>query len=96
MGPRQQWRASERVDNRATDPCSIDSTTRLLPLCFLSACLSAGSSKALRAYLTVPAWQRSYTPMSVPKVQKPLYGLRVCVEEARGSGKHRGRMEEII
>lgn len=22
MGPLQQWRASERVDNRATDPCS--------------------------------------------------------------------------
>lgn len=79
MGPRQQWRASERVDNRATDPCStLDSVG-----------LSAGRSTA---YLTVPAWQRSCTPMSVPKVQKPLYGL-VCVEKAR---RRRGRMEEII
>ena len=80
MGPRQQWRASERVDNRATDPCSmLDSTTRLLPLCFLSAGLSAGNSRALRAYLTVPAWQRSYTAMSVPTVQKHLYGFTACV-----------------
>lgn len=96
IGPRQQWRASERVDNRATDPCSmLDSTTCLLPLCFLSVGLSTGSSTALRAYLTVPAWQRAYTPMSVPKVQKPLRGL-VCVEKARGIWKRRGRMEDNL
>lgn len=74
MSPRQQWRASERLDNRASDPCSmLDSTTRLLPPFFLSGGLSPESSMALRAYLTVPAWQHSYTPMSVPKVQRPLY-----------------------
>lgn len=78
MAPRQQWRASERGDNRATDPCSmLDWSARLFPLRFLSAGLSAGSSTALRAYLTVPAWQCSYTPMSVPKVQKPVR-LSLC------------------
>lgn len=76
MGPRQQWRASKRVDNRASDPCSmLDSATRLLPPSSLSVGLSPGTSMALCAYLTVPAWQHSFTPMSVPKVQKPLYSL---------------------
>ncbi len=80
MGPRQQWRASERVDNRGTDPCSmLDSTTLLLSFSRLI-------YWELRAYLTVPAWQRSYTPMSVPEVQKPLYSL-VCVEKAMGERK---------
>lgn len=83
MGPWQQWRASERVDNRGTDPCSmLDSTTRLLSF-------SGLIYWELRAYLTVPAWQRSYTPMSVPKVQKPLYSL-VCVEKAMGERKAQG------
>lgn len=100
MGPRQQWRASERVDNRAADPCRmLDSTTRLPSLCFLSAGpgLSSGSSTALRAYLTVPAWQRSCAPMSVPKVTKASAQLSLCGEGARGgSGERSGRMEEII
>lgn len=63
----------------------LDSTTRLLPLCFLSAGLSAGSSTALRAYLTVPAWQRSYTPMSVPKVRKLLYSLEFVWRKQGGA-----------
>lgn len=89
MGPQQQWRDSGRVDNRASDPCRMrDPTTRLLPLCFLSPGLSAGSSTALCAYLTVPAWQRSYTSTSVPKVQK--HGLRVCVGETGTGGGEDG------
>lgn len=99
MGPLQQWRASERVDNRAADPCRmLDSTTRLPSLCFLSAGpgLSSGSSTALRAYLTVPAWQRSCTPMSVPKVTKASAQLSLCGEGAGGAGERSGRMEEII
>ena len=94
MGPRQQWRASERVDNRAADPCRmLDSTTRLPSLCFLSAGpgLSSGSSTALRAYLTVPAWRRSCAPMSVPKVTKASAQLSLCGE---GAGGKRGAQWE--
>lgn len=45
MGPQQQWRASERIDNGATDPCSmLETAAHLLPLCFLSVGLSVGRS----------------------------------------------------
>lgn len=97
MGLQQQWKASERVDNRATDLCSmLDSTASVLPFCFLSVGLSVGRSTVLCAYLTVPAWQRSYTTMSVPKVQRPLYGLQFVWRRQGGVESTRGRMEDII
>lgn len=95
MSPRQQWRASESPDNRASDPCSmLDSTTRMLPPFFLSGDLSPGSRMASRAYLTGPAWQHSYTPMSVPEVQRPLHSSELVCRNQEGAEKQ--GMEETV
>lgn len=88
MGPQQQWRASERVDNRVADPCSmLDSTARLLPLsAFFQRAYLLGVAKRCVPILlyqigSVPA--RRCRSLRYKKKRKPLYGL-VCVEKTQG------------
>lgn len=88
MGPQQQWRASERLDNGATDPCSmLDSAARLLPLCFLSVGLSVGRSPSAMSltYCTSLAafLQADVSPQGTQaSVRTSLYGKKQ--EDAEG------------
>lgn len=74
MNPQLQWGPSERVDNEATDPCSIPHSG-----CFLSVALSAGDNTAMCAYLTVTAWQQLLHVVVSPqgtKAQRSLEFVR--------------------
>lgn len=88
MGPRQQWRASERVDNWVADPCSmLDSTARLLPLsAFFQWAYLLGVAKRCMPILlyqlgSVPA--RRCRSLRYKKKKRASVQLSLCGENSR-------------